>query len=118
MSDMKHTFLLHTCITALLLAATACTQDDLAGGNRLPEGKYPVVIQAIGLQTVASPASRVTVDGDWQDVQTVALSMGGTVKEYRVTASNADGYKSATLSSSTPFYWTSRNPITVSAWWP
>lgn len=103
---------------ALLLAATACTQNDLAD-NSLPEGKYPVVIQATGLQAVATPVSgRATVDGNWQDVQTVALSVGGTVKEYDVTASNADGYKAATLSSTAPFYWTSRDPITVSAWWP
>lgn len=45
--------------------------------------------------------------------------MGGTVKEYDVTASDADGYKTAILSSDTdPFWWTSREDITVSAWWP
>lgn len=103
----------------LLFAATACTQDDLGGGT-LPEGEYPLVIRATGLQAVATPAStRATVDGDWQGVQTVALSVGGTVKEYDVTASDADGYKTATLSSDTdPFWWTSREDITVSAWWP
>ena len=105
--------------TVLLFAATACTQDDLGGGT-LPEGEYPLVIRATGLQAVATPAStRATVDGDWQGVQTVALSVGGTVKEYDVTASDADGYKTATLSSDTdPFWWTSRADITVSAWWP
>ena len=105
--------------TVLLFAATACTQDDLGGGT-LPEGEYPLVINATGLQAVATPAStRATVDGDWQGVQTVALSVGGTVKEYDVTASDADGYKTATLSSDTdPFWWTSREDITVSAWWP
>lgn len=105
--------------TVLLLAATACTQDDL-GGGMLPEGEYPLVIRATGLQAVAAPAStRATVDGDWQGVQTVALSVGGTVKEYDVTASDADGYKTAILSSDTdPFWWTSREDITVSAWWP
>ena len=104
--------------TVLLFAATACTQDDL-GGSTLPEGEYPLVINATGLQAVATPASRATVDGDWQGVQTVALSVGGTVKQYDVTASDADGYQSATLSSDTdPFWWTSRDPITVSAWWP
>lgn len=104
--------------TVLLFAATACTQDDL--GGTLPEGEYPLVINATGLQAVATPAStRATVDGDWQGVQTVALSVGGTVKEYDVTASDADGYKTATLSSDTdPFWWTSREDITVSAWWP
>ena len=105
--------------TILLFAATACTQDDL-GGSTLPEGEYPLVINATGLQAVATPAStRATVDGDWQGVQTVAVEMGGTVKEYDVTASDADGYRSATLSSDTdPFWWTSREDITVSAWWP
>ena len=104
--------------TVLLFAATACTQDDLGGGT-LPEGEYPLVIRATGLQAVATPASRATVDGDWQGVQTVALSVGGTVKEYDVTASDADSYKTATLSSDTdPFWWTSREDITVSAWWP
>lgn len=103
--------------TVLLFAATACTQDDL--GGTLPEGEYPLVINATGLQAVATPASRATVDGDWQGVQTVAVEMGGTVKEYDVTASDADGYKTATLSSDTdPFWWTSREDITVSAWWP
>ena len=104
--------------TVLLFAATACTQDDL-GGSTLPEGEYPLVIRATGLQAVATPASRATVDGNWQGVQTVALSVGGTVKQYDVTASDADGYKTAILSSDTdPFWWTSREDITVSAWWP
>lgn len=115
---MKHTLLLFFCAAALLFAATACTQDDLTNGT-LPDGEYPLVINATGLQAMATPASRATVDGDWQGVQTVALSVGGTVKEYNVTASDADGYRSATLSSDTdPFWWTSREDITVSAWWP
>ena len=114
MSDMKPILLL--CAAAMTLAA--CTQDDLGGGT-LPEGEYPLVIRATGLQAVATPASRATVDGNWQGVQTVAVEMGGTVKEYDVTASDADGYQSATLSSDTdPFWWTSREDITVSAWWP
>lgn len=105
--------------TVLLFAATACTQDDLGSGT-LPEGEYPLVINATGLQAVATPAStRATVDGNWDGVTSVALSVGGTVKEYDVTASDADGYKTAILSSDTdPFWWTSREDITVSAWWP
>lgn len=109
--------------TALLIALTACTQDELADDNRLPEGEYPVVIRATGLSVEATPqaapSTRATVDGDWQGVQTVALKMGDAVKEYTVTATDADGYKSATLSrEDDPHYWTSRDPITVSAWWP
>ena len=78
-------------LAALALSLAACTQDELADDNRLPEGEYPVVIRATGL----------------------------SVKEYTVTATDADGYKSATLScENDPHYWTSRDPITVSAWWP
>ena len=109
--------------TALLIALTACTQDELADDNRLPEGEYPVVIRATGLSVEATPqaapSTRATVDGDWQGVQTVALKMGDAVKEYTVTATDDDGYKSATLTcENDPHYWTSRDPITVSAWWP
>lgn len=117
--NIRHALYLIPAAAVLLFAATACTQDDL-GGSTLPEGEYPLVIRATGLQAVATPAStRATVDGNWQGVQTVALSVGGTVKEYDVTASDTDGYRSATLSSDTdPFWWTSREDITVSAWWP
>ena len=102
----------------LLFALAACTRDEAAEGT-LPAGEYPVIIQANGLDVTATPVSRATVDGDWQGVQTVALKMGDAVKEYDVTASDADGYKSATLScENDPHYWTSRDPITVSAWWP
>ena len=102
----------------LLFALAACTQDEAAEGT-LPAGEYPLIIQANGLDVTAAPASRATVDGDWQGVTSVALRLDGAVKEYTVTASDADGYRSATLSrTANPFYWTSRNDITVSAWWP
>ena len=107
--------------TALLFALAACTQDELAGDNRLPEGEYPVVIRATGLSVettpLAAPSTRSAVDVDWQGVTSVALKMGDAVKEYTVTAST--DFKSATLSrENDPYYWTSRDPITVSAWWP
>ena len=107
--------------TALLFALAACTQDELAGDNRLPEGEYPVFIRATGLSVEATPlaasSTRAAVDGDWQGVTSVALKMGDAVKEYTVTAST--DFKSATLSrENDPYYWTSRDPITVSAWWP
>lgn len=103
----------------LLLAATACTQDELADGTRLPEGEYPLIINATGLSVEATPAStRATVDGDWDGVASVALSLGDETKEYNVTTTDAEK-KTATLSNNlSPFWWTSRNDITVSAWWP
>lgn len=109
--------------TALLFALAACTQDELADDSRLSKEEYPIVIHATGLSVEATPqaapSTRATVDGDWQGVTSVALKMGDAVKEYTVTATDADGYKSATLSrENDPYYWTSRDPITVSAWWP
>ena len=109
--------------TALLFALAACTQDELADDSRLSKEEYPIVIHATGLSVEATPqaapSTRATVDGDWQGVTSVALKMGDAVKEYTVTATDADGYKSATLSrENDPYYWISRDPITVSAWWP
>ena len=107
--------------TALLFALAACTQDELADGSRLSKEEYPIVIHATGLSVEATPqaapSTRASVDGDWQGVTSVALKMGDAVKEYTVTAST--DFKSATLSrENAPYYWTSRDPITVSAWWP
>ena len=115
---MKRTTIHIFAATALLFALAACTQDELAGDNRLPEGEYPVVIRATGLSVeatpLAAPSTRAAVDGDWQGVTSVALKMGDAVKEYTVTAST--DFKSATLSrKNDPYYWTSRDPITVSA---
>ena len=110
-------------IAALALLLGACTQDELADDSRLSKEEYPIVIHATGLSVEATPqaapSTRATVDGDWQGVNSVALKIGDAVKEYTVTATDADGYKSATLSrENDPHYWTSRDPISVSAWWP
>ena len=118
---MKRATIHTSAAIALLLGLAACTQDELADDNRLPEGEYPVVIRATGLSVEATPqaapSTRATVDGDWQGATSVALKTDDAVKEYTVTAST--DFKSATLSrENDPHYWTSRNPITVSAWWP
>lgn len=101
-------------LSAAVLALAACTQNDWTDSSGLPEGKYPLVIEAGGLESVAS---RATVDGNWEGVTDVALQVGAEVKTYTVSASGANK-ENAMLSSTAPFYWTSRADITVTAWWP
>ena len=109
-------------VLALLFALAACTQDELADNNRLSEGEYPVVIHATGLSVEATPqaapSTRAAVDGDWQGVTSVALKIGDAVKKYTVTPNSADNTKATLSRKNDPYYWTSRDPITVSAWWP
>ena len=96
------------------IGLAACTQDELTDGT-LPEGKYPLVINATGLQT-ATLDTRATVDGDWEDVKKVAVQVGDEVKEYSVTTGT--DAKTATLSNDAdPFYWEATS-MTVSAWYP
>ena len=114
MRKMKHTLILAA--TALLLAA--CTQDELAEqGNALPEGEYPLELTATGMQAVATPSTRGTIDGDWEGVQNIAVQVGNETKEYTLIPSG--DYKTATLTSDNPFYWTSTDETkTVEAWYP
>ena len=115
---MKRTNIHIFAAIALLLGLAACTQDE---AGFLPEGAEgtSIVFTATGLNpaTTAIAATRAPVDGNWEGVQSVAVMMDGTVKAYDVTPSTADP-TSATLTSTDPYYWTSHNDITVTAWWP
>ena len=92
----------------------ACTQDEQTG--TLPEGKYPLVINATGLQTIAVPDTRATVDGNWEGVNSVAVQVGDEVKEYSVTV-GADATTATLSNDADPFYWDATS-MTVSAWYP
>ena len=105
-------------LAALALLLGACTQDE---AGFLPEGAEgtSIVFTATGLNpaSTAIAGTRAPVDGNWEGVQSVAVMMDGTVKAYDVTPSTA-APTSATLTSTDPYYWTSHNDITVTAWWP
>ena len=115
---MKRTIIHTSAAIALLLGIAACTQDEAGFLQEGAEGT-PIVFTATGLNPAATAIAntRSTVDGDWEGVQSVAVLMDGTVKAYDVTLTTADP-ASATLTSTDPHYWTNRDPITVSAWWP
>ena len=115
---MKRTIIHTSAAIALLLGIAACTQDEAGFLQEGAEGT-PIVFTATGLNPAATAIAntRSTVDGDWEDVQSVAVLMDGTVKAYDVTLTTADP-ASATLTSTDPHYWTNRKDITVTAWWP
>ena len=88
MSDMKHSFLV---LCAAALAATACSQDEPAGDS-LPGGARPLVINASGLQSIATPQTRGTLEGNWDGVKTVGVQVeiipSFPSKEYKVETEN------------------------------
>lgn len=108
---MKHYRILQTvcALSAALLLLAACSQNDTAADNALPEGEYPMTFTAAmdGLT-----ATRVTTGNTWEGTEEVAMQIGEDVKKYKV-ASNGN------LSSDAPFYWQSTTEEkTVSAWYP
>lgn len=120
-------------IAAALLACAgfaSCTQDELAEqGTPLPVGQYPLELTAGGLQAVAipvQPATRGTMDGDWDGVTNVKVRVNDSEKEYKVEAS--EDKKTALLTPAdtdpltnddVPFWWTSTTETkTVMAWAP
>ena len=115
---MKRTTIHISAAIALLLGLAACTQDE---AGFLPEGAEgtSIVFTATGLNpaATATAGTRAPVDGNWEGVQSVAVLMDGTVKAYDVTPTAADP-TNAMLTSTDPYYWTSHNDITVTAWWP
>ena len=110
---MKRTNIHIFAALALLFALAACTQDEAGFLSEGAEGT-PIVFTATGLNpaATATAGTRAPVDGNWEDVQSVAVLMDGTVKAYDVTPTNA------TLTSTDPHYWTNHKDITVTAWWP
>ena len=111
MNRIKGLFGLGAAVAAALTLG-ACSQDETAGGDG---ALSPMELTATGLEPMVTPMTRATVDGDWTDVDAVAVEVGSEVKLYIV----ADGATTeATLTSNDPFYWQASGSETVSAWWP
>ena len=122
----RHSIQILLAAAALLLATAACTKDELADGDRLPEGQYPLEIARITLgveggeaQPWGAPATRVSENGDGNsskfdadDKFAVQIDREGEVGTYTV---QNDGSAEA----ETPLYWSDRDEAhTVTAWYP
>ena len=122
----RHSIRILLAAAALLLATAACTKDELADGDRLPEGQYPLEIARITLdveggeaQPWGTPQTRVSeiADGnsskfDADDKFAVQIDGEGEVGTYTV---QDDGSAEAEI----PLYWSDRDEDhTVTAWYP
>ena len=121
----RHSIHLLLAAAALLLATAACTKDELADGNRLPEGQYPLEIARITLgaeggeaQPWGAPQTRVSETGDGKsstfdagDRFAVQIDGEEEVGTYTVQDDH-------TVRAETPLYWSDRNDHTVTAWYP
>ena len=121
----RHSIHLLLAAAALLLATAACTKDELADGDRLPEGQYPLEIARITLgveggeaQPWGAPATRVSEkeDGnsskfDAGDQFAVQIDGEEKVGTYTVQDDN-------TVRAEKPLYWYDCNDHTVTAWYP
>ena len=123
MNLLKH--FTYPAAAALLLAMAACTKDELADGDRLPEGQYPLEIARITLgveggeaQPWGTPQTRVSeiADGTGSEFSAddkFAVQIDGKeeVGTYAVQDNN-------TVKAEAPLYWSDTGKHTVSAWYP
>ena len=122
----RHSIHVILAAAALLLAMAACTKDELADGDRLPEGQYPLEIARITLgveggeaQPWGTPQTRVSeiADGnsskfDADDKFAVQIDGKDEVGTYAVQDNN-------TVKAEIPLYWSDRDEDhTVTAWYP
>ncbi|WP_181215634.1 fimbrillin family protein [Phocaeicola faecicola] len=123
MNLLKH--FTYPAAAALLLATAACTKDELADGDRLPEGQYPLEIARITLgveggeaQPWGTPQTRVSeiADGTGSEFSAddkFAVQIDGKeeVGTYAVQDNN-------TVKAEAPLYWSDTGKHTVTAWYP
>ena len=121
----RHSIHVLLAAAALLLAMAACTKDELADGNRLPEGQYPLEIARITLGVEGGEAQ------PWGTPQTrVSEIADGTGSEFSADdkfAVQIDGKEEVgtyavqdnkTVKAEAPLYWSDTGKHTVTAWYP
>ena len=122
----RHSIHVILAAAALLLAMAACTKDELADGDRLPEGQYPLEIAAVTLsveggeaQPWGAPQTRVSENADgtgsvweWDGSEMIGVQLGDKTTTYTLNTDH-------TLLADRQLYWTSTAPNQpVTAWYP
>ena len=122
----RHSIRILLAAAALLLATAACTKDELADGDRLPEGQYPLEIAAVTLsveggeaQPWGAPQTRVSENADgtgsvweWDGSEMIGVQLGDKTTTYTLNTDH-------TLLADRQLYWTSTAPNQpVTAWYP
>ena len=122
----RHSIRILLAAAALLLATAACTKDELADGDRLPEGQYPLQIAAVTLsveggeaQPWGAPQTRVSENADgtgsvweWDGSEMIGVQLGDKTTTYTLNTDH-------TLLADRQLYWTSTAPNQpVTAWYP
>lgn len=94
---------------ALLL--TGCSQEEEApGGDRLPDGAYPVTFTAT---VEGQTATRATTVNAWDGDEQIAVQVNGEAKQYTAAA----GGTLSAANGETPWYWQSITEIKhITAW--
>ena len=120
----RHSIQILLAAAALLLTTAACTQDELADGDRLPEGQYPLQIAAVTLsveggeaQPWGAPQTRVSetengMGSKWDGDEEIDVQIEGSTETATYTVQD-DG----TVTSNAPLYWSDRDDHTVNAWY-
>ena len=119
----RHSIHLLLAAAALLLATAACTKDELADGDRLPEGQYPLEIARITLgveggeaQPWGAPATRVSENGDGTG------SVFDAGDRFAVQINAEEGIyivqDDESIKAESPLYWSDSGEHTVTAWYP
>lgn len=112
---------------AVMALLTACTNDDnLTQGEPLPPGKYPLELTAGGLQAATTPATRGTMDNDWDGVEDVKVRVNNSGRNMKYRVEAFGDKKTALLTpdvplenDDTPFWWQSTTEEKdVMAWTP
>lgn len=98
------------------LTFTACTNDEVADNNTLPEGKYPLEIGSVSIAGAEDSQTRLTESSDgmsssFASGDQISVKIGsGTAGTYK--------YSGSSFTAVTPAYWQNTKSATVTAWYP